>query len=246
VASTATDPSTWSRAPDFNEDAEVTSGAFTFVQEGAENGSTSWIITTDDPITVGTTSIEWSQFASAGEITAGDGINKSGQTLSANVSDFSGAYLSADGSNNLQVNLGRGVEADGSDNIRIDEDVSFDFTSTISVFGDIDGGDSNGAIEIDEEASLADTGRAQLSRDPSVQGYAMIQDVTNSQSAMVYLGGSANIVEILHDSGAGNEFTTTEGNQGTTNVYYDSTNGQYEINNETGGSATYSLQIMKA
>jgi hypothetical protein len=167
-------------------------------------------------------------------------------TISVEPANFAGAFLTDDGSDNLDVNIGRGLENDGSGSIRFDEDTAYAFTSAISFGSDIDGGTTNGALEIDEKASLGDSDKAQLSGDANVQGYAMIQDVTNSQSAMVYLGGSANIVEILHDSGAGNEFTTTEGNQGTTNVYYDSTNGQYEINNETGGSATYSLQIMKA
>lgn len=37
------------------------------------------------------------------------------------------------------------------------------------------------------------------------------------------------------------DFTTTEGNDTTTNVYWDSGNSQYEINNEAGGERSYSL-----
>jgi hypothetical protein len=103
VTSTATNPTTWTRSADFDEDAEVTSGAFTFVEEGTNNGNTSWIVTTNDPITVDTTAINWSQFASAGEISAGDGLDKSGQTLSVDVSDFAGSGLQDDGGNDLEL-----------------------------------------------------------------------------------------------------------------------------------------------
>lgn len=138
IANTATDPTTWTRSPDFDEDSEVTSGAFTFVEEGTNNGDSSWIVTTDDPITVGSTSITFSQFAAAGEITAGDGLNKSGQTLSVDVSDFAGTFLSDDGSENLQVDIGTGLENDGSDNIRVDEDFDFTFTSAIDFSAGLD------------------------------------------------------------------------------------------------------------
>lgn len=118
---------------------------------------------------------------------------------------------------------------------------SVDFPS-----GDLQSGDSNSALELDERTSVTDTDAVALSRDSAAQGYAMIQDVTNNVSTMVYLGGSTNSVEIIHDSGSGNNFTTTEGNDGTTNVYWDSTNSRYELNNETGGSATYAVEILKA
>lgn len=102
-AVTATDPTTWVRSADADEDSEVASGMFTFVEEGTTNGGSSFIVTTDDPITVDTTAITFSQFASAGEILGGDGLTKSGQTLDINVSDFAGSHLSDDGSNNLTV-----------------------------------------------------------------------------------------------------------------------------------------------
>lgn len=81
-ANTATDPTTWTRSSDSDEDSEVTAGDIVFVEEGTANGDISYVITTDDPITLGTTSISWSVFAKAGEITAGTGLTKSGDTIS--------------------------------------------------------------------------------------------------------------------------------------------------------------------
>ena len=53
------------RATDFDEDNEVTGGAYCFVTEGTENADEGWILTTNDPITVDTTSLSFSQFSSA-------------------------------------------------------------------------------------------------------------------------------------------------------------------------------------
>jgi len=54
------------RAVDFDEDAEVTAGAFTFITEGTANGDEGWVLITNDPITVDTTSLVFSQFSAAG------------------------------------------------------------------------------------------------------------------------------------------------------------------------------------
>lgn len=75
------DSGAWTRATDFDDDAEVTGGAFTFVEEGTSHADSGWVLATDDPITVGTTALSFSQFSGAGQIDAGDGLTKSGSTL---------------------------------------------------------------------------------------------------------------------------------------------------------------------
>lgn len=102
-ASTATDPTTWTRRVDFDEDDEVQAGAFVFIEKGTENQDKAFVVTTDDPITVGTDDINFSVFSNAGEITAGDGLSKSGQTLSVNVSQIAGTGLQDDGSGDLEI-----------------------------------------------------------------------------------------------------------------------------------------------
>lgn len=54
------------RAVDFNEDAEVTAGAFTFVERGTVNADTGWVVVSEDPITVGSSDIDWTQFSDTG------------------------------------------------------------------------------------------------------------------------------------------------------------------------------------
>lgn len=72
----------WSRSSDANVSAEVTSGMYTFVSEGALNANTGWYLTTDDPIILGTTGLNFIKFTGAGSILAGTGIDKAGDTLS--------------------------------------------------------------------------------------------------------------------------------------------------------------------
>ena len=53
------------RATDFDINYGVTSGAFTFVEEGT-NSNNGFVLTTDGNITIGTTSLNFSQFTGAG------------------------------------------------------------------------------------------------------------------------------------------------------------------------------------
>jgi hypothetical protein len=74
------------RATDFDSTTEVTSGAFTFVETGTTNADSGWVMTTDGSITIGTTALAFAQFSGAGQITAGTGLSKSGNTLSVDAS----------------------------------------------------------------------------------------------------------------------------------------------------------------
>ena len=70
-----------SRATDADSNTEVTAGMFTFVEEGTVNADSGFVLTTDGPITLGSTSLVFVQFSGAGQITAGAGLTKSGNTL---------------------------------------------------------------------------------------------------------------------------------------------------------------------
>jgi hypothetical protein len=77
----------WTRAADFNTGgttgANITPGAFTFVEEGTINADTGWVMSTDGTITVGTTNITFVQFSGAGVVTTGSGLTRTGNEISA-------------------------------------------------------------------------------------------------------------------------------------------------------------------
>jgi len=79
-AVTATDPTTWVRSADFDEDAEVVQGTFTFVR-GGTHANESHVVITEDPITVGTDDIEFAQFSAAGQLSGGENVTVSGDVI---------------------------------------------------------------------------------------------------------------------------------------------------------------------
>lgn len=95
------------RATDADTGAEVLAMAC-FVQEGTTNQDSAWVCTTNAPITLGTTSLAFVQFSSAGSYTFTSGVQVSGSTVSANVD---GVYVQVNGSNQITIKPGSGGTA---------------------------------------------------------------------------------------------------------------------------------------
>lgn len=70
----------WTRATDMDSSGEF-AGAFTFVEQGTVNADSGWVCTTDGSVTIGTTNVDFAQFSGAGQITAGAGLTKTGNTI---------------------------------------------------------------------------------------------------------------------------------------------------------------------
>ena len=77
------------RTPDADAASELVAGAFAFVEEGTANADNGYVLSTDGAVTLGTTAINFEQFSGAGQISAGDGLAKTGNSLSLNVDDSS-------------------------------------------------------------------------------------------------------------------------------------------------------------
>ena len=90
----------WTRSTDSDTSGEFNSGAFTFVEEGTVNGGRGYVMTTANPITLGTTSLAFTMFSSSGAITAGTDLSFSGTTLNVNVD---GSSITTNGSNQLAI-----------------------------------------------------------------------------------------------------------------------------------------------
>ena len=85
VTTVGTNSSNWvlTRTPDADAADELTAGAFTFTTEGTANGDNGYVLATDGAVTLGTTAITFEQFSGAGQITAGNGLTKTGNTINA-------------------------------------------------------------------------------------------------------------------------------------------------------------------
>ena len=92
------------RTPDANDAAELTGGVFTFVEEGTANADNGYVATHNGTPTFGTTAISFDQFSGAGQISAGNGLTKTGNTIdvvgtsnrisvTANAVDISATYV---------------------------------------------------------------------------------------------------------------------------------------------------------
>lgn len=71
----------WTRPTDFAS-GSTQIGTYVFVEGGTANASSGWIENGTTAVTVDTTAQTWTQFSGAGEIVAGSGLYKSGNTLS--------------------------------------------------------------------------------------------------------------------------------------------------------------------
>jgi hypothetical protein len=96
--------SAWTRATDADSDAEVNPGMFCFVTQGTTQSATGWVLTTAEPITVGTTALAFNQFSGSGQITAGGGLTKTGNTL--DIVGDSSVVVSADSISVATVHAG--------------------------------------------------------------------------------------------------------------------------------------------
>jgi hypothetical protein len=90
------------RAADADASADMTAGATVFISAGTNNGNSSWSLTTDDPVVLGTTPLTFVQIAGGPGYAAGAGLTLTGQSFDVVAADTS---LTVN-SDSLQVRLG--------------------------------------------------------------------------------------------------------------------------------------------
>jgi hypothetical protein len=99
------------RATDTDDNNELEGGTFTFVQTGATYADSAWVCTTDThttAIALGSAAVNFTQFSGAGQITAGDGLLKSGNTINA-VGTADRISVSADAIDIASTYVGQGT-----------------------------------------------------------------------------------------------------------------------------------------
>lgn len=80
------------RATDADTADELNNGAFVFVG-GGSNAGAGFVLTTPDPITINTTALTFTQFSGAGQLTGGDGVAISGNTISLDLAATGGLEI---------------------------------------------------------------------------------------------------------------------------------------------------------
>ena len=133
------------------------------------------MLSTPDPVTVGTTDLSFVQFTGTGEITAGTGMTKTGNELDVNGGD--GIIANAD---DIQVAVDNSTlqlsASDGTGTVRIkDNGVSLSKLSTIanmSVIGNTSGSSATpSAISILDEDTLSSNSNTALATQQSIKAY---------------------------------------------------------------------------
>ncbi|MBI5305528.1 MAG: hypothetical protein HY868_25590 [Chloroflexi bacterium] len=85
----------WTRPTDFDSTADVHEGAFVFVEEGTSYEASGWVLSELAGTFPSNTTMTWAQFSGAGQIVAGNGLTKTGNTLDVSV-DNSTIEINAD------------------------------------------------------------------------------------------------------------------------------------------------------
>ena len=101
------------RAEDADTDAEVDDGMTTWAGEGTTYADTRWTLITNDPITIDTTALEFTQTAGPGALVGGDGIDISAGTVSVDLVTVSGLEF-ATGELRIDADTARGAAIDAT------------------------------------------------------------------------------------------------------------------------------------
>jgi len=108
------------RATPEDQPSELSGGAFVFVEEGTLNANNGYVFTHTGAPTFGTTDLDVAQFSGAGQITAGAGLVKDGNTIDTNPDnsslEVSGDQLRVKASGVTNAMLGGSITTDKLNN----------------------------------------------------------------------------------------------------------------------------------
>lgn len=195
------------RAADANASAEMTAGVTVFISEGTSCGNSSWSLTTDDPINLGTTAIEFTQVAGGSLYSAGDGLILNGSAFDVVAGDTS-LTVSSD---NVQVRLGD-ASLEVSSGLRVKQgtagqvyiaNASGVLTPT-TLSGEVGSITGTGSVTLGTNIMRASDYIVRESPSGAVNGTNatfVLANTPTSGTESVFLNG------ILQEPGAGNDYT---------------------------------------
>lgn len=195
------------RAEDADSSDEMTAGVTVFVSEGTSNGNSSWSLTSDDPITLGTTALVFTQVAGGSLYSAGDGLTLNGSAFDLVAADTSLTVTANDvkvglGDASLEVSSGLRVKQGTGGQVYI-ANASGVLTPT-TLTGDIATVGATGTVTLDENVVKRSSLVVRESPSGSINGSNTTFTLANTPvtgSEQVFLNG------ILQEPGSGNDYT---------------------------------------
>jgi len=159
VASTS---GAWTRAADMNA-AEEFASAFTFVEQGTVNADAGFVCTTNNPVTVGTTAINFTQFSGAGAYQAGEGLMLDGTEFNV---EYDNSTIKLDNSNQLYVagdltlttpNIGAATGTSLNVTGNVDAGNNVNITGNANVTGNVNATNFNGNLVGNVQGNISGT-----------------------------------------------------------------------------------------
>ena len=185
------------RSSDFNSANNITPNAFTFIEQGTAQADTQWVLTTNNPITVGTTALTFSQFGAVLAYTAGNGLLLTGNSFSVkqNTGATGGIVNAVDvTSNGVAIKVDNSTLAgDGSGNLQI-KSAGVDFAQLAN-------GVKTGIGQWQGNAVFSGNGNTTVFTIPG----SLTNVATVNQGIQVSVNG------VIKLRGAGNDYTSTSG-----------------------------------
>ena len=184
----------WARSTDADASVEVTAGLYTLITEGTVAGGQGFVLTTDDPITVGTTALTFSQFSGVGDLVGGTGITKTGNSIAV---DASQTQVTAVGAlNSGSITSGFGNINNGSSTITTTGAVA---TGALTVTGGITGALTGNASTATTATTVSNDAITLAKMASGTDGNLITYD-TNGDPAHVATGTATHV---LTSNGAG-------------------------------------------
>jgi hypothetical protein len=241
------------RSTDADTGAELTSNFAVFVEEGTANADQGYVLTNDGAITVGTTALTFTQFTGLGQVTAGDGLTKTGNTI--NVNPGTGINITSDQVTNTGVlsiagtaNQITASASTGAITLSGPQDLHSAATPT---FAGVNAGSGNvtaGSITLTDALLGTATATASTSA-TTIDSWSATTYSSAKYIVQMKLGGNIEVIELLVTVDGSNNVYLTEyadvisnTELGTTNAVYSGGNVLLQV---TGASADTVVKVNK-